>query len=71
MDHGSGRVHCNPASLIEAMEKGDFYATTGVELNEMNFTNNQLSISVKPQSGVNYTIQFWGARRKIIMQVNY
>ncbi len=53
-----------PAALIEAMEKGDFYATTGVELNDMNFTNDQLNISVKPQSGVNYTIQFWGARKK-------
>jgi hypothetical protein len=52
-----------PAALIEAMEKGDFYATTGVELDEMNFSNNQLSISVKPQSGISYTIQFWGARK--------
>lgn len=53
-----------PASLIEAMEKGDFYATTGVELNEMDFINNQLNISVKPQAGVSYTIQFWGAGKK-------
>lgn len=53
-----------PAALIEAMEKGDFYATTGVELTEMNFANNQLSIAVKQQAGINYTIQFWGARKK-------
>ena len=53
-----------PTALIESMEKGDFYATTGVELNEMDFTKNQLSISVKPQAGINYTIQFWGAGKK-------
>lgn len=51
-------------SLIEAMEKGDFYATTGVELDKMDFNNNEISIVVKQQPGVNYTIQFWGAKKK-------
>ncbi len=53
-----------PAAIIEAMEKGDFYATTGVELSEMDFSNKRLTVSVKPQAGVNYTIQFWGAKKK-------
>ena len=43
------------------MEKGDFYATTGVELEELTFDNQTLSLSVRPQQGVKYTIQFWGA----------
>ena len=50
-----------PDSLIAAMEKGDFYATTGVELEELNFKDQTLSLSVKPQQGVKYIIQFWGA----------
>lgn len=50
-----------PGSLIAAMEKGDFYASTGVELDELNFDNRTLTLSVKPQPGVKYTIQFWGA----------
>lgn len=50
-----------PASLIAAMEKGDFYATTGVVLKKVNFTGNTLQIAVKPKAGENYTIQFWGA----------
>ena len=45
------------------MEKGDFYATTGVELNEMKLNDNRLQVAVKPQAGVNYTIQFWGAKK--------
>ncbi len=53
-----------PAALIEAMERGDFYATTGVELSRVEVTGKQLQIAVKPQAGVNYTIEFWGARRK-------
>ena len=49
------------ASIIEAMEKGDFYATTGVELEDVSFRKRTLAVKVKPVAGVKYTIQFWGA----------
>jgi hypothetical protein len=45
------------------MEKGDFYSTTGVELNQLEFRDKTLHISVKPTEGVQYTIQFWGGRK--------
>lgn len=48
-------------ALIEAMEKGDFYATTGVELRDVTFRNRRLALEVKPAAGITYTIQFWGA----------
>ena len=51
----------NPASLIEAMEAGDFYATTGVILEEVNVALDALNVKVKPEEGVNYEIQFIGA----------
>ncbi|HZI25739.1 MAG TPA: histidinol-phosphatase [Chryseolinea sp.] len=47
-------------TLINAMEKGDFYASTGVTLNHMALSNNELSIEVKEEPGVNYTIEFVG-----------
>jgi hypothetical protein len=50
-----------PASLIEAMEAGDFYATTGVVLEEMDVNLDALSIKVKGEPGVKYNIQFIGA----------
>ncbi len=53
-----------PAALIEAMERGDFYSTTGVELSQVDFTNGKLQIAVAPKAGVNYTIQFWGPGKK-------
>lgn len=52
-----------PAALIEAMEKGDFYATTGVELQKLDFKDRTLNVEVKPETGVEYTIQFWGANK--------
>jgi hypothetical protein len=51
----------NPASLIAAMEKGDFYSTTGVELQELEFKSGKLTVAVNPKPGVEYSIQFWGA----------
>lgn len=51
----------DPRSLIESMEAGDFYATTGVELKEVSFENNLLAVTVKPEAGVDYQIQFIGA----------
>ncbi len=50
-----------PEALIESMEKGDFYASTGVELENVTFKNRTLKIRVKPEEGTDFTIQFWGA----------
>jgi hypothetical protein len=52
-----------PAALIEAMEKGAFYATTGVELAEVKKNKRRLSIEVQEEPGTTYNIQFWGAGR--------
>lgn len=52
-----------PAHLIHAMEQGDFYATTGVELDRVTHNNTSLSVSVRAQPGDRYTIQFIGTRR--------
>lgn len=52
-----------PAALIEAMERGDFYASTGVELQEVSLKKNKLHVAVAPEAGVTYTIQFWGAAK--------
>jgi hypothetical protein len=60
------RVKANeltPAALIGAMEKGDFYASTGVELKDVQFKNGTLAVYVASRPGETYTIQFWGAER--------
>jgi hypothetical protein len=63
------------AAIIEAMEKGYFYATTGVVLEKVQFSNNKLDIKVRPKSSVGYIIQFWGAsgtalkERKLLKEV--
>lgn len=51
----------SPAALIRALEEGDFYATTGVTLDDLKVTGRVISIDVKEEPGVNYEIQFIGA----------
>ncbi|CAL65355.1 PHP domain-containing protein [Christiangramia forsetii] len=53
----------HPTNIIEAMERGDFYASTGVELLELKFENNKLSIEVQAENNVNYDIQFIGVKK--------
>lgn len=52
-----------PDSIIAAMERGDFYSTTGVELETLAFDNRRLKLSIKAIPGVDYKIQFWGAAK--------
>ncbi|MDA0193932.1 MAG: histidinol-phosphatase [Bacteroidetes bacterium] len=51
------------ASLIAAMEAGQFYASSGVTLKSLEFDNNKLTVEVAPEAGVTYTISFIGARK--------
>jgi hypothetical protein len=48
-------------ALIQAMEKGDFYSTTGVELKNVQYRRGELEVEVNKEEGISYTIQFWGA----------
>lgn len=51
----------NAGSLIDAMERGDFYASSGVILNEVTVKKNRLTVDVKAEAGVTYRIEFIGA----------
>jgi len=52
-----------PASLVEAMERGDFYSSTGVTLEEIDFDGKRLNVEVLHEEGIDYTIQFFGTKK--------
>lgn len=52
-----------PASLVSALEAGNFYSTTGVMLDTLIQTPAKIQLTLKPEAGVNYRIQFVGAHR--------
>jgi hypothetical protein len=49
-----------PTHIIEAMQRGDFYASTGVTLEGIRFQNDTLEIEIQPRTGVSYRTQFIG-----------
>jgi hypothetical protein len=52
-----------PTALIGALEAGDFYASSGVELREVRRDSRRLRVAVEPRPGTTYRIEFVGTRR--------
>ncbi|HYG20034.1 MAG TPA: histidinol-phosphatase [Ohtaekwangia sp.] len=49
-----------PEALIEALESGQFYASTGVTLADLEVSNSIITVKVKADRDVTYTIEFVG-----------
>lgn len=49
-----------PAALMEALERGDFYASTGVTLRDVRSDQETLSVSIAPEADFRYTTRFVG-----------
>lgn len=54
--------------LLEALERGDFYASTGVELSDYQASDKAMTLTVKPNSWSKYRIQFIGAGGKVLQE---
>ncbi|MBM3826952.1 MAG: hypothetical protein FJ410_09595 [Verrucomicrobia bacterium] len=52
-----------PDALVAAIEKGDFYCSTGVTLKDVVRTADSLTVEVDPEPGLQYTVEFIGTRR--------
>jgi hypothetical protein len=55
-------------SLLEALERGDFYASTGVELADYRVNGRQVTVSVKPTAFSKYRIQFIGKDGRVLSE---
>lgn len=52
-----------PEHLVDAMERGDFYASTGVTLRDIRFNGRRLEIEIDPDNRASYVTRFIGTRR--------
>lgn len=55
--------HLTAESIVLAMEAGDFYASSGVTLDDVKREGRTLSVAIKAEPGVTYRTQFIGTRR--------
>jgi hypothetical protein len=53
-------------ALVDALERGDFYASTGVELQSINATASSLTITIKTEAQSKYRVQFIGRQGRIL-----
>lgn len=54
------------AAILAAIERGDFYASTGVELAEIGATSKQITVKIKEERWSKYTIHFIGRGGRIL-----
>lgn len=55
-----------PTAILSALEKGEFYSSSGVELAEYSATPSEIRISIKPHRDTKYTTHFIGAGGKVL-----
>ncbi len=55
-------THLTPNKITSAVRRGDFYNSTGVELDLLEIDDSGIRVSVEEQPGVDYTVEFVGTR---------
>jgi hypothetical protein len=58
----------DPRAILDALERGDFYASTGVELAAYDATATSVSLKVRATTWSKYVIQFIGAGGRVLTQ---
>ena len=63
-------AHLTAESIIYAIEKGDFYASTGVYIESIQSDQNSYNITIQPENGVTYRTQFIGVVKEDIKDLD-
>lgn len=59
-----------PQAILAALERGDFYASTGVEIGDYQVTERQMTVKVKATNFSKYRVQFIGRSGKVLKEVS-
>jgi hypothetical protein len=57
-------------AILSAIARGDFYASTGVELADIQATPQRLTVTIKEQSYARYRVQFIGKGGRVLAEVS-
>lgn len=56
-------------SILEALERGDFYASTGVELTDYQTSDKEVRITIKQEGSSKYRVHFIGGGGRLLKEV--
>ena len=57
-----------PRAIVEALERGEFYASTGVELDSIEISAQAITVAVRQERQSKYRIQFIGRQGKVLAE---
>jgi len=57
-----------PRPIVEALERGDFYSSTGVELSDYQVSDKAITITVNQKPSSRYRIQFIGSHGRVLSE---
>jgi len=57
-----------PRAIVEALDRGEFYASTGVVLDDLRVDARSMTVSVKPDPWSKYRIQFIGRNGRLLRE---
>jgi hypothetical protein len=58
--------HLAPRPIVDALARGDFYASTGVELSDYQVTSRDVTITIKERASSKYRVQFIGKNGRVL-----
>lgn len=60
----------SPDSILAAMERGDFYSSTGVELADYVVTDSTMTVTIRTTSWSRYRVQFIGRNGRLLQEAD-
>lgn len=58
-----------PTAILDAVERGDFYSSTGVELRDYRVSATEMTIDIRPTAFSKYRVQFIGKGGAVLSEV--
>jgi len=58
----------DPLSIVSALEDGMFYASTGVELDDVAVSDRRIEVHIRQQGNFKYTTRFIGAGGRVLLE---
>jgi predicted flavoprotein YhiN len=55
-------------AILGALQRGDFYASTGVELTDVTATARDVAVTIRQQGTTKYTVQFVGKGGRVLRE---
>lgn len=58
----------SPTAILDALERGDFYASTGVELSDYQTTDKDMTVTIKQEGSSKYRVLFIGQGGRVLKE---